>query len=70
MHLDNSAARAVRHAVKVALNRDHAVAGDAALEAQYGLERTGRQSLEPGALFGKCSATIRLVVACTRTLAT
>src|SRR5690349_24275933 len=50
MHLDNAAARAVRHAVEVAIDRDHAVAGNATLEAQYRLERTGRELLKPGAL--------------------
>ena len=50
MYLDNAAARAVRHAVEVAIDRDHAVAGNATLEAKDRLERTGRQLLEPGAL--------------------
>ena len=49
MHLDNAATRAVRHAVEVAIDRDHAVTGDATLEAKDRLERTGRQLLEPGA---------------------
>jgi hypothetical protein len=50
MYLDNAAARAVRHAVEVAIDRDHAIARDATLEAKHRLERTGRQLLKPGAL--------------------
>ena len=70
VHLDDAPARAVRHAVEVAVDRDHAVTGDAALEPQHRLERSGREWLQLGRSSAKCSATTRLVVACTRTLAT
>jgi hypothetical protein len=53
VHLDRTAARAVGHAVEVAVNRDHAIAGDAAFEAQDRLERPARELLKLGALFGK-----------------
>ena len=43
----------VGHAVEIAADRDHAVAGDAPLEPQHGLERPGRQRLEAGALLGE-----------------
>ena len=41
------------HAVEVAADRDHAVAGDAALEAQHGLERPGRERLQARPLLGE-----------------
>src|ERR1700741_380968 len=53
MHLDDAASSAVRHAVEVAIDGDHAIAGDAPFEAQYGLERPRRQLLKPRALLRK-----------------
>jgi hypothetical protein len=53
VNLDRTAARAVGHAVEVAVDRDHTIAGDAAFEAQDSLERPGRERLKLGALFGK-----------------
>ena len=53
VHLDGAPARAVRHAVEVAVDRDHAVTGDAAFEPQHRLERSGRQLLKLRALLGE-----------------
>ena len=47
-----TAARRVGHAIEIAVDRDHAVAGDAPLEPQHRLERAGRQ-LEAWVLFGE-----------------
>ena len=46
LHLDGPPAGAVGHGVEIAGDRDHAVAGDAALQRQHGVEGTGRQRLE------------------------
>jgi hypothetical protein len=53
VHLDGAAAGAVRHAVEIAVDRDHAVAGDPPLQAQRGLERAGWQRLEEGPLLSE-----------------
>src|ERR1019366_2296513 len=53
VHLDRPAPRRVGHAVEIAINGDHAVLGDAALQAQHGLERSDRQLLEAGTLLGE-----------------
>ena len=53
VHLDDAPARAVGHAVEIAVDRDHAVAGDAPLEPQHRLERPGGQRLELRALLGE-----------------
>jgi hypothetical protein len=42
MHLDHAPAGGIGHAVQIAAERDHAVAGDAPLELQHRLERPGR----------------------------
>jgi hypothetical protein len=44
MHLDDAAACAVRPAVEVTIDRDHAVAGDAPFEAQHSLKRWSRSA--------------------------
>jgi hypothetical protein len=48
VYLDGAPARTVRHAVEVAVDRDHAVTSDAAFETQDRLERSGRESLQLG----------------------
>ena len=53
VHLDRTAACRVGHAIEIAVDRDHAVAGDAPLHPQHRLERAGRQSLEAWVLFGE-----------------
>ena len=53
MHLDHATARGVGHAVEIAIDGDHAVAGDAPLESQNGLERPSRERLEFVALLGE-----------------
>ena len=53
VHLHGAAARGVGHAVEIAVDRDHAVAGDAPLETQHRLERAGRQRLQMRAFLGK-----------------
>jgi NAD(P)-dependent dehydrogenase (short-subunit alcohol dehydrogenase family) len=70
VHLDRATPCGVRHAVEVAVDRDHAVLGDTALQAQHGLERSGRQRLQAGRSSAKCSRTTRCVVTCARALAT
>ena len=42
VNLDDTASSAVRHAVKVAIDGDHAVTGDAPFEAQHRPERPSR----------------------------
>ena len=44
LHLDGTAAGAVGDGVEIAADRDHALVGDAALEAEHGVERSGRQA--------------------------
>ena len=44
---------AVRHAVEIAVDRDHAIARDASLEPQHGLEHARCQRLERRALLGE-----------------
>jgi len=56
VHLDRAAAGGVGHAVEIAVDGDHAVLGDAALQPQHGLERPGRQWLQAGALLGEVLA--------------
>ena len=41
VHFDRAATGRVGHAVEIAVDRDHAVLGDAALQAQHRLERPG-----------------------------
>ena len=53
VHFDHPTACGVGHAVEIAVDGDHAVAGDAPLEPQHGLERPSREPLERGALFGE-----------------
>jgi hypothetical protein len=53
MHLDGAPAGAIGHAVEIAADGDHAIAGDAPLQPQHRLERPGRQRLEAGALLGE-----------------
>jgi len=53
VHLDGAPARGVGHAVEIAVHGHHAVAGDAPLQPQHGLERTGGQRLQAGALLGE-----------------
>lgn len=53
VYFDRAATGRVGHAVEIAVNRDHAVLGDAALQAQHRLERSGGQRLEAGALLGE-----------------
>ena len=53
VHLDDAAARAVWHAVEVAVDRDHAVTGDATLEAQHCLEWSGRKLLKLRTFLGE-----------------
>src|SRR5215212_10133327 len=53
MHLDSPPACAVGHAVEIASDRYHAVAGDTAVQAQDGLVGPGGQRLEAEALLGK-----------------
>src|SRR3954453_13330364 len=53
MHLDSPPACAVGHAVEGAGNRDHAIAGDTAVQAQDGLVGPGWERLEAEALLGK-----------------
>src|SRR4029077_16689638 len=53
VHLDGPAACCVGHAIEIAVDRDHAVAGNAPLHPQHRLERAGRQSLEAWMLFGE-----------------
>jgi hypothetical protein len=53
VHLDGTAACCVGHAIEIAVDRDHAIAGDAPLHPQHRLERAGRQSLETWVLFGE-----------------
>ena len=42
--------------VEIAVDRNHAVLGDAALQPQHGLERVGRQCFQPGLLLGEMFA--------------
>jgi len=56
VHLDGPAPGGVGHAVEVAVDGDHAVPGDAALQPQHGLERPSRQRLQAGALLGEVLA--------------
>ena len=53
VHLHRPPASGVGHAVEIAADRDHAVAGDAPLEAQHRLERAGRQRQQMRAFLGK-----------------
>jgi hypothetical protein len=53
VHFDRSPTRAVRHALEIAVDRDHAVTGDASLKAQHGLERPRRQRMKRRALLGE-----------------
>ena len=53
LDLDRPAAGAVGDGVEVAADRDHALARDAALEAEHGVERPGRQGLEGRLLLGE-----------------
>src|SRR5208282_4302070 len=53
VHFDRSPTGAVRHAVEIAVNGDHAVAGDASLEPQDGPERSGCERLELGTFLGE-----------------
>ena len=53
VHFDQAAARAIGHAVEIAADRDHAVAGDAPLEPQDALERARQQRLQCRALLGE-----------------
>ena len=53
VHLDRPTAGRIGHAVEIAVDRDHAVAGDAPLEPQHRLERAGRQRLEVRPLLGE-----------------
>jgi hypothetical protein len=56
VHLDRTPARAVRHAVEVAVDRDHAVAGDAAFQAQDCLEWSGGELLKPLRRYSRSTA--------------
>ena len=42
VHLDDAPPGSVRHAVQIAVDRDHAVAGDPPLQSQHDLERPCR----------------------------
>jgi hypothetical protein len=53
VHFNRSTACAVRHAVKIAVDRDHAIARDASLEPRHGVEWPGGQWLKRRALFGE-----------------
>ena len=53
LHLDDTPAGAVGHGVEIAGDRDHAVAGDPALQRQHGVEGTGRERLEVAAFLGE-----------------
>ena len=70
LDLDGTAAGAVGHGVEIAADRDHALAGDAALQASTALNGPAGKRLEDGRSSAKCSTTTRPVVACRRRLAT
>ena len=53
MHFHRPPPRAVRHAVEIAVDGNHAVAGNASLEPQHGLERPGCQWPKRRALLGE-----------------
>src|ERR1700754_4757784 len=53
MHLNCPPSRAVRHAVEIAVDRDHAIARDASLEPHHGLKQPGGQRLKRRALLGE-----------------
>ena len=53
VYFDCPLTRAVRHAVEIAVDRDHAVTGDASLEPQDGLECPDSQRLKCRALLGE-----------------
>ncbi len=53
VHFDHSPTRAVRHAVEIAVDGDHAVARNASLEPQHGLERARCQRLKRRTLLGE-----------------
>ncbi len=53
LDLDGAAAGAVGDGVEIAADRDHPLVGDAAPEAEDGVERPGRQTLEGGPLIGE-----------------
>ena len=53
VHLDDTSSRAVRHAVEVAVDGNHAVTSDAAFQAQDRLERPGRELLKPGSFLSE-----------------
>ena len=53
VHFNCPPPRAVRHAVEIAVDRDHAITRDAPLEPQHSLERPGGQRLKRWALLGK-----------------
>ena len=55
-HLDGTATGSIGYAVEIAVDGDHAVAGDAPLQPQHGLERSGRKRLQAGALLGEMLA--------------
>ena len=56
VHLDGAPPGRVGHAVEVAIDGDHAVLSDAALQTQHGLERPGWQRLQAGPLLGEVLA--------------
>jgi hypothetical protein len=53
VHFDRSPTRAVWHAVEIAVDRNHAIAGDASLEPQHGLERARCQRLKRRSLLSE-----------------
>ena len=53
LHLHRAPADAVGHGVEVAADRDHALAGDATLQGQHGVERADRQRSQRAPLLGE-----------------
>ena len=70
LDLEHPGTRPVGHAVVVAADADAALVADAPLGAQHRVEAAGGQRLQAGRSSARCSATIRSVVPCWRTLAT
>src|SRR5689334_3664606 len=53
VHFNGAPAHGIGYAVEITSNRDHAVPADTSLEPQHGLERSCRERLQLGTLFGK-----------------
>jgi hypothetical protein len=51
--LDDAAESGIVHAVEIAVDRDHAIAGDPPFQSQHCLKRPGREGLQFEALFGE-----------------